>query len=115
MVDKLKIGYHFIERVQRCVIVSLKGKKIMKQTIYQVGSAVRELLRDKSNFIILILIVGFGFIGYQEYQTQKQIAEINKAIIKSEKKTDFRYFNITRTFEDIFKIEIDTKDGRIRR
>lgn len=87
----------------------------MKQTIYQVGSAIRELLRDKSNFIILLLIIGFGFNSFQEYQTQKQIAEVNKAVIKAEKKTDFRYFNTTKSLEEIFKIEIDTKDGRIRR
>ena len=35
----------------------------------------------------------------------------NIAIKKTERKVDFRYFNTVRTIEDIYGIDINTKDG----
>lgn len=69
------------------------------------------ILRRSYALQALALVLLFGFIVYQ--------AQINQIIIKEiksvEKKVDFRYFNLTRSLESIYNIEIDTKDGRVRK
>lgn len=75
---------------------------------------------DVKNFLsnevnrTFIAIIAFGLIllgmEYLQIRTQKNVL---KALVKLEKKVDFRYFNITRSLEDINHIEIDTRNGKI--
>lgn len=54
------------------------------------------------------------FIGFVFYQINTNNLILNQ-IKKTEKKVDFRYFNTTRTLEDIHNVEIETKQGRVVR
>ena len=58
--------------------------------------------------LILLLLI------FSIYNQIENYNNIMSRLDKVEKKTDFRYFNLTRSLEDIHKIEINTKDGRIR-
>lgn len=58
--------------------------------------------------LILLLLI---FSIYNQIESYNNVmARLDKV----ERKTDFRYFNLTRSLEDIHKIEIDTENGRIR-
>lgn len=67
---------------------------------------------QKRSYIIqtTTLILLIAFMARQEYTNQA----INENITNVNKKIDFRYFNLSRSLQDIHNIEIDTKDGRIR-
>lgn len=54
------------------------------------------------------------FIGFVFYQINTNNLILNQ-IKKTEKKVAFRYFNTTRTLEDIHNVEIETKQGRVVR
>lgn len=58
--------------------------------------------------LILLLLI---FSIYNQIESYNNVmARLDKV----ERKTDFRYFNLTRSLEDIHKVEIDTENGRIR-
>lgn len=57
----------------------------------------------------LILILFIGFVIYQVDTNKTIISKIEKA----EKKVDFRYFNTTRSLQDIHSVEIETRQGRV--
>lgn len=44
---------------------------------------------------------------------QSYMNETLELLKSAEKKVDFRYFNITRSLQDIHKVEIDTHKGRV--
>ena len=70
-----------------------------------------KYIQKRSYAIECLVLVLLIFSIYNQIESYNNvIAELNKV----EKKTDFRYFNLTRSLEDIHKVEIDTKDGRIR-
>jgi hypothetical protein len=83
----------------------------MKSTLF---SDVKRFIKyvQKRSYIIqtITLILLMAFIVRQEYVNH----EINTNIVKVNKKVDFRYFNLTRSLESIHRVEINTRDGRLR-
>lgn len=69
-------------------------------------SDVKRFVKNKLNIIYLLQIVSIFLIGFMIIMT-------SNAIKSAEKKIDFRYFNITRTIEDIHNVDIDTKTGKV--
>ncbi len=59
--------------------------------------------------VTLIFVLSFGIYQVNMNNT------ILKQIKKTEKKVDFRYFNTTRSLQDIHSVEIETKQGRVVR
>ncbi len=64
---------------------------------------------QRKNYIlqIFVLFLLMGCIIRQEFVNQSLLLELQK----TQKKVDFRYFNLTRSLEDIHNIRIDTLDG----
>lgn len=71
-----------------------------------------KYIQQRSFLIECLLLI--LFIGFVVYQVQINLTIINQ-IEQTEKKVDFRYFNTTRSLENLHNVEIDTKDGRIRK
>lgn len=65
---------------------------------------IKNLFREKINIVILLLIAIIGLNAYQIIDNKINYTKIRKRI-------DFRYFNLTKSMEDIHFIEIDTKTG----
>ena len=78
----------------------------------------KDFLSNEVNRVFVAVVIIGGILIYQQFnhnmETQKAEMALMNAIEKSEKKIDFRYMNLTRSLEDIHKVEIDTKDGRLR-
>lgn len=86
----------------------------------------RRLIEEVGSFFasginrLLVTVIGIGIIsvGLNIY-TIKEIniakAQTLEAIKKTEKKVDFRYFNLTNSLQDIHKVKIETHHGRIDR
>ena len=58
------------------------------------------------SLIVLILIC---------YRQEVIYTNILKNLSEIEKKVDYRYFNLTKSLEDIYNVEIDTYKGRVIR
>ncbi|DAB01942.1 TPA: hypothetical protein CPT96_03290 [Candidatus Gastranaerophilales bacterium HUM_10] len=69
---------------------------------------VQNFMEDKTNktIILLLLLILMQGIGFYRLETK---------VVKCEKKTDFRYFNLTRSLEDIHNVKIDTYRGRVEK
>lgn len=70
-------------------------------------SDTKEFLSDKVNrltisvlFLSFMTVCGFFYLN----------AKVEKCIAK----VHFRYFNLTRSLEDIYNVKIDTKDGTLK-
>ena len=77
---------------------------------------------EVNRLFILILIVNlilFGILNYQIYNVNKSVQHecnlLKVQIYNTEKKVDFRYFNITRSLEDIYNLKINTLNGEIKK
>ena len=78
-------------------------------------SDVKEFLSNEINRLTVIVLVLCVGCGYGFYKTHEQITSVQESVKKCEKKVDFRYFNLTRSLEDINHVKIDTKNGRIEK
>lgn len=67
---------------------------------------IKSFLSDSINRLTVILIIFGSLLSFGLYKTYN-------AVIKAERKTDFRYFNTTRSLEDINNVKINTKDGSV--
>lgn len=65
-------------------------------------------------FIFLCVFVHFE-IRSVKTELNKKNTEVTEQITKLNNKIDFRYFNTTRSLEDIHKLKIDTKTGEIKK
>lgn len=79
----------------------------MSDVIYAVEKQIKALLRDKSNTIIILIIVVAGLSVYNLIETKNQIQKL-------EKKVDFRYFNTTTSLEQIHNVKINTYNGELK-
>lgn len=83
----------------------------MKSRLFTDVKGFIKYIQKRSYAIECLILVLLVFSIYNQIENYNNvIARLDKV----EKKTDFRYFNLTRTLEDIHKVEINTKDGRIR-
>lgn len=74
---------------------------------YAVGDT-KRFLKDRTNMSILLIICVFAL---QIFNTGLQCYNTNKLC----KKIDHRYFNTTNSLENIHNVNINTRDGSIRR
>lgn len=70
-------------------------------------SDAKEFLSDNINrlSILVTLLCIINICGF--YVIEKQLNECMKVV-------NFRYFNLTRSLEDIHNIKIDTRDGTLK-
>lgn len=79
----------------------------------RIAHDVKGFLKDSVNKLTVITLI-FGItITAGLIKIHQEIKETQQAITKCEKKVDYRYFNLTRSLEDIHGIKIDTHKGRI--
>ena len=84
----------------------------MKSTLFSdVKRFMMYILRRSYAIQAILLIL---FVIFAVYQIQVNQVILNR-VDKVERKVDFRYFNLTRSIEEIHAVEIDTKDGRVRK
>ena len=55
------------------------------------------------------------FIHFDIQSLKNNYISLENSIIKTQKKVDYRYFNLTRSLEDIHNIKIDTQSGEIKK
>jgi len=88
----------------------------MKKLIAITEESVKSFLAEKSNKLFLFTLIGFGILGYFQYQetnkTELLIKKMEDSNMEIKKKIDHRYFNLTRSLEDIFDTQIDTFNGK---
>ena len=71
-------------------------------------------------FIFIILInIGVGiFLHIENLKLKETIIEnterIEQQITQTRKRVDYRYFNTTRTIEDLYGVKVNTKDGYLK-
>lgn len=98
----------------------------MKNYLGLVICDVKEFMSDKVNLVLIAIIVFMGVGLYGQYrlekigndilaENQKMKTEILNEIKTNRKKMHFRYFNLTRSLEDIYDVEIDTRNGEEKR
>ena len=70
-------------------------------------SDAKEFLSDNINRlgILVVLLCVINVCGF--YVIEKELKECAKTV-------NFRYFNITRSLEDIHNVKIDTQDGSLK-
>ncbi|OLA94809.1 MAG: hypothetical protein BHW64_02010 [Candidatus Melainabacteria bacterium LEY3_CP_29_8] len=79
----------------------------MNEFLGLLEKSLTKVLKDKTNIIIFILLLGFisSFI---------KLNEMNKNIIMTKKRVDFRYFNTITMFEELYNIKINTENGELK-
>ncbi len=79
----------------------------MNEFLGLLEKSLTKVLKDKTNIIIFILLLGFisSFI---------KLNEMNKNIIMAKKRVDFRYFNTITMFEELYNIKINTENGELK-
>lgn len=82
----------------------------MKSTLFSDIKKFVKCIQRKSYILQIITLVLFlTFAVYQININRMILNQINK----TEKKVDFRYFNITRSLEGIHNVKIDTHKGNV--
>ncbi len=98
-------------------IEDIKEQKIMSTELKKLNLVIKLLL-----LIIMLVIVMFGFqiFTFSNYTkskygciTQSDVTQFNEEIKDIKKKVHFRYFNLTRSLEDIHNVKINTENGHV--
>lgn len=87
----------------------------MRRLIDEVGSFFANGMNR-----LLMAVIGIGVVlVYLNLYTITELnlvkAQMLEAIQKTEKKVDFRYFNLTNSLQDIHNVKIETQHGRIEK
>lgn len=83
----------------------------MSKLLMELNTELRKMFRDKLNFVILLLVILFGVNVYEYISLNNKITQAN---IEIKKKVDFRYFNTTKTLEELNNVDIDTLNGELK-
>ena len=81
----------------------------------RIANDVKSFLDDKINRLTVFVVVMCVIFGFGFYNINNKINTVNSNVIQCTKKVHFRYFNLTRSLEDIYNVEIDTHTGRIQK
>lgn len=80
---------------------------------YGLFSDMKVFLSDGVNMMTTtVLVLGF-LICVGLCVLHHDIKKLDKKIDKTKSTVNFRYFNMTRSLEDIFNVEIETKEGHV--
>lgn len=85
----------------------------MKEFVNLAEQSLKSFFKDKINLVLVMVFVGFALLGWCNFKLFEQLKINSEKITKVEKKVDFRYFNLTRSLEDIHSVKFETKEGRI--
>ena len=122
MVDSHKILlYYHVKSV-----VGMQNRQLMKSNFNLFISDVKNFLFNEINRIYVAVIILGILICYSHYKIENRLKDIEninltyKNELTNEIKTNrdkihYRYFNITNSLEDIYKIKINTHNGRINK
>lgn len=83
----------------------------MSKLLMELNTELRKMFRDKLNFVILLLVILLGVNVYGYISLNNKITQAN---IEIKKKVDFRYFNTTKTLEELNNVDIDTLNGELK-
>ncbi len=98
----------------------------MKNSASLLFSDVKRFLCNEVNRVFVAVVILCILVCYGQVRTEKAIKknynynvrakkELITEIKANREKIHFRYFNLTRSLEDLHQVEIDTKDGRVVR
>ncbi len=83
----------------------------MTDFMLQLMTGLKNLLRDKLNLIVILLIANLICNGYYYHKIN---TNIDKSTVDINRKVDHRYFNITKSLEQIHNVEINTFNGELK-
>ena len=86
----------------------------------------KEFLCNETNRVFVAVVCLCLLVCYFQIRTEKAIKRVYNYDVKAKKellteiksnrdKIDFRYFNLTRTLEDLHNVKIDTHYGRVEK
>ena len=89
-------------------------------------SDAKDYLYNEVNRVFIAVILAGVILGYIIYSGNSDILKSNEELVKSnaelmqkmeklKAQVDFRYFNTTRSLEDIHNVRIDTHYGDVRK
>ncbi len=69
--------------------------------------------------LFMVITLSIGLFLHLEIQNLKRFivssdTKLEEEITKTRKRIDYRYFNTTRTLEDLHNVRIDTKNGDLK-
>ena len=96
------------------------------RNIYLLFSDAKDFLYNEVNRVFIAVILAGVILGYIIYSGNSAILKSNEELLKSnaelmqkmeklKAQVDFRYFNTTRSLEDIHNVRIDTHYGDVRK
>lgn len=99
---------------------------IMKNSFGLLFSDVKNFLCNEVNRVFIAVLIVGALMCWGQYRTENLLTKISNQNIESQKeltseikknrdKIHFRYFNLTKSLEEIHKVKIDTKNGRLER
>ena len=102
--------------------VIIKKEVLSMKNFNLLFSDVKNFMASEVNrlFIFIIAInIGFGVFLHIEILKLKETIltnteRIEQQITQTRKRVDYRYFNTTRTIEDLYGVKINTKDGYLK-
>lgn len=105
--------------------VSKKGLG-MKNSVGLLLSEAQEFLCNEVNRVFVAVVILCILVCYGQVRTEKAIKknynynvrakkELITEIKTNREKTHFRYFNLTRSLEEIHNVKIDTKNGKLEK
>ena len=85
-------------------------------------SDVKNFMANEVNRVFVLFMVitlSIGLFLHWEIQNLKRFivssdTKLKEEITKTRKRIDYRYFNTTRTLEDLHNVRIDTKNGDLK-
>ena len=85
-------------------------------------SDVKNFMANEVNRVFVLFMVitlSIGLFLHWEIQNLKKFiisgdTKLEEEITKTRKRIDYRYFNTTRTLEDLHNVRIDTKNGDLK-
>ncbi|MBR6099200.1 hypothetical protein IKP85_05575 [bacterium] len=93
----------------------------MKRFNLLISDAKDFMANEVNRLFVWVLILNIGLLCWQHFEIislkkhqKEQIETLNTEIQTLRKRIDYRYFNITRTMEDMYGIKVDTHTGEIK-
>ena len=92
------------------------------KTFFMLISDAKDFMANEINrlfvWVLVLNIVTMTFVHFEvksikEFQL-KENEKMLEQLVHVRKRVDYRYFNMTRTFEDIYDIKIDTGSGELK-
>lgn len=108
------------------VWVYKKEREVMKNSIGLLLTEVQEFLCSEVNRVFAAIVILCILVCYGQVRTEKAIKSAHNYNMNAQKelmseiktnrdKIHFRYFNLTKSLEEIHNVKIDTKNGKLEK